>query len=184
VDKREALIGSAAQLLIERGADAPTIADIAAHAGVPTGNVYYYFKTRDELVAAVIDSRAAEVRSLLATLDRQGDPRDRLVGLIRTWSTNRDYVVENGCPIGSLCSELNKRDRGLDDRAGAILATLVDWISKQFRLLGQPNPVDLAHRMLGGIQGASLLANTLRKPSILTRELRHIQSWIDELPTA
>jgi TetR/AcrR family transcriptional regulator, transcriptional repressor for nem operon len=182
MSKRDALVGAATQLLVERGLDAPTIADIAEHAQVPPGNVYYYFKTRDELIEAVIDARADEVRALLAGLDQRPDPRARLTGLIRNWSSNRDHVVSHGCPIGSFTSELNKRNRGLDERAAGLLATIRDWITTQFRLLGQPHPRDLAHRMLSSIQGSALLTNTFRDPTILAREMRYLESWIKDLP--
>ena len=184
VSKREALVGAATQLLVERGLDAPSIADIAEHAQVPAGNVYYYFKTRDELIEAVIDARADEVRALLAGLDQRPDPRARLIGLIRNWSSNRDHVVSHGCPIGSFTSELNKRNRGLDERAAGLLATIRDWITTQFRLLGQPHPRDLAHRMLSSIQGSALLTNTFRDPTILAREMRYLESWIKSLPAS
>ena len=44
--KRERLIAAAAQRIYEQGVEKTTLADIAAAAGVPLGNVYYYFKTK------------------------------------------------------------------------------------------------------------------------------------------
>jgi AcrR family transcriptional regulator len=55
--KRERLIASAADLLHRQGVERTTLAEIAKAADVPPGNVYYYFKTRDELVHAVIESQ-------------------------------------------------------------------------------------------------------------------------------
>jgi hypothetical protein len=31
------------------------------------------------------------------------------------------------------------------------------------------------------VQGAALLANTLRDPSVLSREMRRLEHWIDSL---
>ena len=42
--KRDRLIDAASQLFYEQGVERTTIADIAAAADVPAGNVYYYFK--------------------------------------------------------------------------------------------------------------------------------------------
>ena len=56
--KRERLVGAARQMLYEHGVEKTTLADIAAAAGVPLGNVYYYFRTKDALVSAVLDARA------------------------------------------------------------------------------------------------------------------------------
>jgi hypothetical protein len=56
--KRERLVAAAKQMLHEHGVERTTLADIAAAADVPLGNVYNYFKTKDALVAAVIDTSA------------------------------------------------------------------------------------------------------------------------------
>ena len=53
--KRERLVAAARRVLYEEGVEKSTLADIAAAADVPLGNVYYYFKTKDALVSAVIE---------------------------------------------------------------------------------------------------------------------------------
>jgi AcrR family transcriptional regulator len=54
--KRDRLIAGARETIHRQGFKATTIADIAQASDVPVGNVYYYFKSKDELVAAAIDS--------------------------------------------------------------------------------------------------------------------------------
>jgi AcrR family transcriptional regulator len=179
--KRERLVHSATDLLHRHGVDSPTLNQIAHAAGVPPGNVYYYFKTRDDLVEAVIDARADGLAQLLDSLDRRSSPRTRLKALARVWIANRDDIATNGCPIGSLCSELNKRGRGLDQRAATILSTTADWLTDQFRQLGHRDARELAMSMLATVQGAALLANTLHDPNILTTQIRRLDRWIDAL---
>jgi len=179
--KRDRLVRSATDLLYRRGVDSPTLAEIAQHAHVPAGNVYYYFKTRDELVEAVIDARTHELRQLLASLDRRPSPRARLKGLAHIWAANVDDIAASGCPIGTLCSELNKRDRDLDQRAAVLLETAADWITDQFRQVGRSDAAELAITMLATIQGAALLANTFRDPKIMTSQIRRLERWIDSL---
>jgi AcrR family transcriptional regulator len=48
-DKRERLVAAAAELVDRHGVETPTLAQIAQAADVPPGNVYYYFKTREDL---------------------------------------------------------------------------------------------------------------------------------------
>ena len=57
--KRERLVAGAREVIHQQGVEKTTIADIARAADVPVGNVYYYFKTKDELVAAAIAGHAA-----------------------------------------------------------------------------------------------------------------------------
>ena len=68
-DKRERLVAAAAELVDRHGVETPTLAQIAQAANVPPGNVYYYFKTREDLLAALVEHRRSEVRTLLSELD-------------------------------------------------------------------------------------------------------------------
>ena len=52
--KRARLVAAACRVLHEQGVERTTLADIAKAAYVPVGNVYYYFKTKDQLVEAAI----------------------------------------------------------------------------------------------------------------------------------
>jgi TetR/AcrR family transcriptional repressor of nem operon len=179
--KRERLVGSAAELLHQQGVQGTTLAEIAHAADVPPGNVYYYFKTRDELVRAVIDARAEEIRELLRALDRRSTPRARLKGLAHSWAEVGQLVAAHGCPLGSLCSELNKVDSNLSSAAAQLFGILLDWAESQFRELGQRDPRDLATTLLAGVQGAALLADTFGDLKILERETRRLERWIDQL---
>jgi AcrR family transcriptional regulator len=67
--KRERLVAAAVELLHQRGVERTTLADIAAAADVPAGNVYYYFKTKDDVIAAVIEAHKHQVRATLAEID-------------------------------------------------------------------------------------------------------------------
>jgi TetR/AcrR family transcriptional regulator, transcriptional repressor for nem operon len=182
--KRERLVASAGELLHRRGAEGPTLAEIAHAADVPPGNVYYYFKTRDDLVRAVIASRADEVRALLASLESRSTPRLRLKAMARSWTDMADLVVAFGCPIGSLASDLSRRDDGLGVDAAEPIALMIDWAAEQFRAMGRRDARDLATTLLAGVQGAAVLANALQDQKLLIRETRRIERWIDELDQA
>jgi AcrR family transcriptional regulator len=65
-------------LTVDGRAQATTLAAIAEAADVPSGNVYYYFKTRDDLVRAVVDARAREIATVLDAVGKRLNPRSRL----------------------------------------------------------------------------------------------------------
>jgi TetR/AcrR family transcriptional regulator, transcriptional repressor for nem operon len=181
-DKRRRLTAAAARVLHEQGVERTTIADIAATAGVPVGNVYYYFKTKDELVRAALSEHTDHLSELTTRLDQLPDPLKRLKGLITTWVDQRDVAARFGCPTGTLAVELDKRADGtLDAEAAGVIRQLLDWVEEQFRQLGQPDPADLAVTLLAGYQGMSLLANALRDPGIMTREGSRLTRWLDTL---
>jgi AcrR family transcriptional regulator len=54
IDKRSRLISAAVGLAYHSGFEATSLADIAREAEVPLGNVYYYFKTKDEIGEAIV----------------------------------------------------------------------------------------------------------------------------------
>ena len=181
--KRERLVESARTLIHEHGVHATTLAEVAMRADVPVGNVYYYFKTKDELVGAVLAAYREQAATLIASFERGRTRQARLKALVRNWNDMREAVVDHGCPMGTLCAELDKMEGGLDREAAKVMATIIDWAEGQFRQLGRSDARDLAVALFAGIHGAALLANALRDPTILTRQTRHLEGWIDTLAT-
>src|ERR1700737_326584 len=74
-DKRQRLVEGARLVLHQQGVEKTTLADIAQAADVPVGNVYYYFKTKDELVQAAIDAHAHDIQTMLASFGRHRTPK-------------------------------------------------------------------------------------------------------------
>jgi AcrR family transcriptional regulator len=175
-------VESAKVLIHEQGVHRTTLADVAARADVPLGNVYYYFKSKDELIGAVLDCYKDEAAMLILGFERHRSPQARLKALVQNWADRGDTVARRGCPMGTLCAELDKIEGGRDREAAAVLALIIDWAEGQFRQLGRRDARDLAIALFAGIQGAALLANTFRDPTILTRQARHLERWIDTLP--
>ena len=179
--KRERLVASAGDLLHRNGVARTTLADVANAAEVPLGNVYYYFKTKDELVQAVIDAHADAIRAMLGSFERHRSPRARLKAFARSIAQTGQDAARSGCPHGTLCSELDKREDGLDRTAATLMALYTDWAEEQFQRMGRKDPRDLAIALIAAFQGASLLTNTFRDPAIMTSQARGLQRWIDTL---
>jgi AcrR family transcriptional regulator len=179
--KRERLVAGARQVMHQQGVERTTIADVAHAADVPPGNVYYYFKTKDELIDATIESHAQDARALLASLERHRTPQARLKALVRALTEQRDLVAEYGCPMGSLCSELDKGTAGADHDCAQLLRLPVDWAERQFRQMGRRDARDLAMSLIAAYHGISLLTNAFRDPELMVREARRLDRWIDSL---
>ncbi|MGI8779405.1 MAG: TetR/AcrR family transcriptional regulator [Solirubrobacteraceae bacterium] len=179
--KRERLVASAAELIHRQGVQRTTLSEIAQAADVPPGNVYYYFKTREELLRAVIDSWAERFGGLVESFEEQPNPRVRLKALARFWAEDEELVAASGCPVGSLCSELNKQEAGLSREAAELFKLLLAWAQDQFRQLGCRGAREHAFTLLAGLQGAALLADTFDDPALMTRQVRRLERWIDSL---
>src|SRR5665213_705473 len=94
--KRERLVASAMELFHHQGVERTTLAEVAHAADVPVGNVYYYFKTKDELVEAVIEEHAHNIKMTLDSLDRYRTPKARLHAFIRMMAEQRDIAAQFG----------------------------------------------------------------------------------------
>jgi TetR/AcrR family transcriptional repressor of nem operon len=180
-DKRERLVEGARLVLHKQGVEKTTLADIAQAADVPVGNVYYHFKTKDQLVEAAIDAHARDVRAKLASLEQHRTPKARLKAFVRMVSEQGDIAARYGCPQGTLCSELDKREDGLDRVAAKLIQIPIDWVEQQFRAMGRRDARDLAVALIAAYQGISLLTNTFREPELMVREARRLERWIDSL---
>ena len=179
--KRERLVDGAREVIHRQGVENTTIADIARAANVPVGNVYYYFKTKDELVTAAIHSHAQDVHAVLQALERHRAPQARLKALVRELVSQRELISTHGCPLGSLCSELDKRTNGLHQTGAELLRLPVDWAERQFRSMGRRDARDLAVALIASYEGIALLTNTFRDPELMSREGRRLERWIDSL---
>jgi len=179
--KRERLVEGTRLVLHQQGVEGTTIADIAMASNVPPGNVYYHFKTKDELVQGAIEAHAAELRAFLASLDEHRTPKARLKAFLRMIATKGDLAARYGCPQGTLCSELDKRQDPLAHDAAKLMEIPIDWAERQFRDMGRRDARDLAVALIASYQGISLLTNTLRDPDLMAREARRLERWIDSL---
>ena len=181
--KRDRLVAAAVQLLHQHGIERTTLADIAQLADVPAGNVYYYFKSKDDVIAAVVDAHVQQVRSVLASIDsRHRSPKSRLKALVRELAGQSEVVTRYGCPLGSLCSEIDKRLDASDFAVAELMLVIIGWAEEQFREMGcRGQSRDLAVDLLAAYQGSALLANTLRDPTILSGAARRVDHWIDAL---
>jgi TetR/AcrR family transcriptional regulator, transcriptional repressor for nem operon len=178
--KRERLVAAATQLLHQHGIERTTLADIAQAADVPAGNLYYYFKTKDDVIAAVIEAHARQIRTTLAAIDAQHRaPRSRLKAFVREFTSQSEVVAQHGCPLGGLCSEIGKRVRPSDFAAAGLLRLLIEWAETQFRSLGRGDAHDLALDLLAAYEGSALLANTFADPGLLSGAARRLNRWID-----
>jgi AcrR family transcriptional regulator len=180
--KRVRLIQAALALVYKHGFGETRLADIAAQAKVPPGNVYYYFKTKEEIGAAVIEERLSQIKVFQQKLDRMDSAQERLCAFVQMTFNNRDVLSQGGCPIGSLCTELHKEAGPLAEQSTALFEQLLEWLKVQFEALGKAaDSHGLAVHLLSALQGIAVLAHSLSDPEIVVMETKRLQKWIRTL---
>ena len=86
-NRRQALIGAAAKLFRAKGFDATSTRDIAAAADMQSGSPFYFFKSKQDLLHAVMQEGMARVTvtqaETLKALGARVDAHDKLRALVR-----------------------------------------------------------------------------------------------------
>lgn len=177
---RSRIVDVADRLFYERGFEATSFADIATDAGLSRGNFYYHFKSKDEILAAVIALRMERTRAMLAAWESEtSDPASRLLAFANILVANRAKIMALGCPVGTLCAELAKLEHGAQNEAAAIFTLFRDWLTRQFVARGYSENADaLAMHLLMRSQGVASLATAFRDEAFISREVDAIAAWL------
>ncbi|OBA59889.1 TetR family transcriptional regulator [Mycobacterium sp. 1100029.7] len=77
---RTRILDAATEIASERGYEGTSIAAVSAKSGLPASSIYWHFKDKDDLLAAVIEHSFAHWRSAWQ-LPAEGTPRERFVGV-------------------------------------------------------------------------------------------------------
>jgi TetR/AcrR family transcriptional regulator, transcriptional repressor for nem operon len=180
---RDHIIAAADQLFYEQGYEHTSFADIAGAVQISRGNFYYHFKTKDEILDAVIEHRLSSTRAMLGQWEIAGNtPTARIRSFIDMLITNRADIKRYGCPVGTLCTELAKLGHAAQEDAKALFTLFRVWLRRQFELLGRKAEADeLAMHLLARSQGVATLANALRDEAFIRQEVRQMHAWLDAL---
>jgi AcrR family transcriptional regulator len=181
-DNRARLLQAAEKVTYRYGFSSAALADIAKEASVPLGNIYYYFKTKDEIGDAIVELRVSRFQKMLQELDKADSPKDRLCGFVQLKIKNREGLAHGGCPVGTLCSELQKHGGAVAKKSAVLFSTALDWMETQFKSLGQGSDSrGLAVHLLSATQGVSVLAHTFHDPGMISSEAVRLKKWIHSL---
>lgn len=176
----EQIVASADDLFYRQGFENTSFADIAAEVGISRGNFYYHFKSKDEILGAVIEARLADTRAMIAAWEAETeDPEGRIRCYIRILLDHRNEIMAHGCPVGTLTSELAKLNHQPQGAANGIFTLFRDWLRLQFERLGCGAASDRnAMRVLAWSQGVATLANAYRDEEFVRREVEEITDWL------
>lgn len=180
---RERIVAEADRLFYERGYELTSFSDIADAVGISRGNFYYHFKSKDEILDAVIGKRMMSTSGMLEAWESQSDSTsERIKSFILIVVTNRAQIIRHGCPVGTLCSELAKIGHPAQPQSNQLFALFRTWLCQQFVLLGHEAEADsLAMHVLAFSQGIALLAQTFQDEHFIQREAERMCAWLDGL---
>jgi TetR/AcrR family transcriptional regulator, transcriptional repressor for nem operon len=182
---RNDIIEAADELFYRQGFEHTSFAHIADVVGISRGNFYHHFKTKDEILDAVIGLRVARTEAMLTLWEVQGaTPADRICSFIRMLVANQIPIMAHGCPVGSLCSELSKLAHPALLQAGGLFTLFRSWLARQFEQAGCSADADaLAMHLLARSQGVAVLAQTFHDAAFIQSEVAQMAQWLDTVLT-
>jgi TetR/AcrR family transcriptional repressor of nem operon len=183
---RAQIVEAADRLFYEHGFEHTSFAAIAEAVGISRGNFYYHFRTKDEILAAVIESRVESTRAMLRQWSAEtSDPAQRIRSFVRIVLTNGSDIRNFGCPVGTLTAELAKLRHPSRPEAVALFTLFREWLAAQFAALGhEPADADAqALHVLTFSQGIATLANAFGDEDFVRREVSRLDHWLADRST-
>jgi len=177
---RDRIVEAADQLFYRQGYEHTSFSDIADAIRISRGNFYYHFKTKDEILDAVIQARLANTRKMLKRWETEGEhPADRIRSFIHILIANQAKIKRYGCPVGTLCTELAKLSHASQGEANQLFMLFRTWLRRQFTLLGRKADADaLAMHLLARSQGVATLANAFHDEKFIRQEVQQMCDWL------
>lgn len=177
---RDQIVDAADQLFYQHGYEHTSFKHIAEKVNISRGNFYYHFKTKDDILTAVIQRRLANTRRMLAQWEAKGaTPEERIRCFINILIRNQAKIKLYGCPVGTLVTELAKLGHGAQSDANELFTLFRDWLRQQFQQLGRDKDADdLAMHLLARSQGVATLASAFRDEAFIHQEVQQLYDWL------
>jgi AcrR family transcriptional regulator len=177
---RDHIVEAAGDLFYRRGFEHTSFSDIADVVQISRGNFYYHFKTKDEILDAVINERLVTTQKMLEQWEIEGQtPQDRIRSFIEILIANRADIKRYGCPVGTLVTELAKLNHASHCEANELFSLFRSWLRRQFTLLGREADADnLAMHILARSQGVATLANAFQDERFIRQEVDQMREWL------
>ncbi len=171
---RGRIVERAADLFAERGIAATSVDEVLAAAGAGKGQFYHYFRGRDELAAAAVGHRCAQVvaglTEALGGVSSLAGMEQALAGFIAGF----EQAGLPGCPIGTLSAEVAGRNEEARLQAAAgfdawerLLAGALERMRQRGELRADADPAVLATGLLASIEGGMVLGQARKDAASL-----------------
>src|SRR5688500_13530694 len=153
---RQILIDAAYELFGREGFHTVGLDRILSDAGVSKQTFYNHFKSKDDLILAVLDMRHhAETRTLTELFAKLGgeDPRDRLYALVGALGASLNVPSSRGCILLPAAAECPVPHDPAHRAAAAHARLFVDQLHALATLAGADDPRSLAEQLAVLVEG-------------------------------
>ncbi len=185
---RSKLLEASKALMLTKGFPATTIDEICRAAGLTKGSFFHYFKDKEDLAKAVLQSYADRMTQAAreAPFFRNPDPLQRIYGYIDFMiARSKDPEVQQGCLLGHFAQELSDthpRIRSLCarqfDRWAGFLQSALDKAKALHAPRAALDTRSVANHFIAVVEGSLILARVQNDPDVIERNLKHFESYL------
>ena len=183
------LVEAARELFLTRGYEGTGVAEILRKAGVNSGSLYYFFKTKEELLLAVLDRYLELLHPVVfdPVFSKISDPIERVFGVLDGYRQMlRTTECRMGCPIGNLALEMSEKSEAVREK---IAVNFENWRKAIRQCLAHaadrlPPETDcdkLATFILTVMEGGVMQARAHRSMEPFEASIAHLRDYMDRL---
>ena len=185
--KKEALLNSAQDLMLEKGFVATSVDEICCSSETTKGSFFHYFKSKEELGKELVERFAQSVRGFMeeALLSAGDDPLDRVYALIDVFIKSSEHPEFKGCLVGMFSQELSKTHPEIMAICTKSFEGATDIIKEnlsQAKIKYAPKASfdadSLAEHFIAISQGSMIMMKAQQDRSIIKKNLMHFKQYL------
>ncbi|MBW7475870.1 TetR/AcrR family transcriptional regulator [Paenibacillus oenotherae] len=176
LSNRDIALQSASTLFLTKGYQVTSMDDIVAHSSVSKTNIYYYFKSKEELLLVIVDRLISQYEQRIHHVLTQEDITTpdklaRLLDILTEEHEQRDYL--GGCPFLTLYTQTAgespavaaKIQHFFERQFQAVELLLADGIARH-EIKGDLPIRQTAALIISSIEGALFIAKASSRPTL------------------
>lgn len=145
--------------------------DLADEVGVKTSSIHYHFKTKADLLLALVE-RLENIhgQAMRRMQEEIASPETRIRQVVKLFQS---YVKENKfCLCGMMAAELQSISEDIKTRLKSYFNQFQNWLEKQFKEMKKKDPKGLAIGFVVALEGSVLLARLNNDPKLVEKGVK------------
>jgi TetR/AcrR family transcriptional repressor of nem operon len=190
VTAREKLIATAQGLMHTQGYQPTSVDEIIAAAGVSKGSFYHYFKSKEELGAAVAEHYLEQAVAVLGkgTYQDIEDPLERGFAFVDHLESTSTRLWNHGCMLGSFAIDLSASHPEIATRLDQLMSRLEGRMEPLLKPIAEactqedaPTARELADHLMAVIEGGIVMAKAHGDPQRMAKAIHEFRRYLKAL---
>ncbi len=182
-EAKETIVKTSQILFMNKGYNSISVDRICKEAGINKGSFYHFFKSKQELLLAVIDLNWMYLKSFLFSeqINKQENPLKKIDIMFESLANvntkiKTSYGKVIGCPVGSIANELATQSEIVRDKVKLVFDEWINFFkqilidAKMKKFVDESVNIDeTASALLTFTQGLLLMSKTQNDPKLIVK---------------